>query len=167
MRSPRYGRIGPIIESLIQEEDEEPADAGKNSTDPETPAPGSSGHNERGNERPQVRTQDDGELNVIDDAWMFVEEKEILDPHQRSPLAHAAEEAINNAGSKVGVKAGRGCRPDAGADHDALEEERDRQAPEETGEGDDKEATSSDGEEVADNGALHGGLRQIPFATTS
>ncbi len=88
-----------------------------------------------------------------------MEEEEILDPHQGSSLAHAAEEAIDNAGSEVGVETDGGRRPDAGANHDALEEECDRQAPEETGEGDDEEAARSDGEEVADNRALHGGLR--------
>ncbi len=74
-------------------------------------------------------------------------------------MAHAAEEAINDAGSEVGVESDGGRRPDAGADHDALEEERDRQAPEETGEGDDEETARSDGEEVTDNSALYGGLR--------
>jgi len=95
---------------------------------------------------------------------MFVEEEEILDLHQRPPLAYAAEEAINNASSEIGVKFGAGCRPDAGADHDAREEERGRQAPKETSKSDDEEATRSNGEDVADNGALHGRLHQMPLA---
>ena len=164
VRSPINGRADSIKEDLIQEEDEEPADRGETSADPETPAPGRPGHNERGDQRPQIGAQDDGKLNVVDDSYMFVEAEEVLDPHQRSPLPHAAEEAINDAGGEVGVKTGGGCRPDAGADHDALEEKGDGQAPEETGEGDDEEATHSDGEEIADNRALHGGLRQMPLA---
>ena len=159
VRSPINGRADSIKEGLIQEEDEEPADTGETSADPETPAPGSPGHNKRGDQRPQIGAEDDGKFNVVDDSYMFVEAEEILDPHQRSSLAHAAEEAINNAGGEIGVKTGGGCRPDAGADHDDLKEKRDRKAPEETGEGDDEEATRSDGEEIADNRALHGGLR--------
>ena len=95
---------------------------------------------------------------------MLVEEEEILDPHQGSSLPHAAEEAIDDAGGEVGVETGGGRGPDACAYHNALEEERDGQAPEETGEGDNEESARSDGEEVAHNGALHGGLRQIPLA---
>ena len=162
--SPRYSRAGSVKEGLVQEEDEEPADAGENGADPETPAPGGPRHDERGDERPQVRAQDNGELYIVDDSWVLVEEKQILDPHQGSSLAHATEEAINDAGSEVGVKTGGCRRPDAGADHNALEEQRDRPAPKETGESDDKEAARSDSEEVADNRALHSGLRQMPLA---
>lgn len=164
VRSPRNDRAGSVKVGLVQKEDEEPANAGENSAHPESPAPGSSGYNERGDERPHIWAQDNRELNVVDNSRMFVEEEEILDPHKRPSLAHAAEEAINNASSEVGVKTGAGCRPDAGADHKALEEERDRQAPEETGEGDDEETTRSNGEDIADNGALHGRLCQMPLA---
>ena len=95
---------------------------------------------------------------------MLVEEEEILDPHQGSSLPYAAEEAIDDAGGEVGVETGGGRGPDACAYHDALEEERDGQAPEETGEGDNEESARSYGEEVANNSALDGGLCQMPLA---
>lgn len=94
-----------------------------------------------------------------------MEEEQILDPHEGSSLADAAEEAIDNAGSKVGVETGCGRRPDAGADHDGLEEERDRQTSEKTSESDDEESASSNGEEVANHRALHRGLSQMPLPT--
>ena len=159
VRSPGNGRAGAVKVGLIQEEDKEPGNASENSTDPETPAPSRLEHNERGDERPQIRAQDHKELNVIDNSRMLVEEEEILDPHQRPPLAYAAEEAIDNASREIGVETRGGGRPDAGADPDALEEERDGQAPEKTGEGDDEEATRSEGEELANHGALYRCLR--------
>lgn len=57
---------------------------------------------------------------------MFVEEEQIFYPHQRSSLAHAAEEAIDDAGGEVRVKGGRGCRPRTGSEEDGLEDECNR-----------------------------------------
>ena len=164
IRSPRKGRAVPVKEGLVEEEDEEPADAGKDCAEPESPAPGGSGNNECGDEWAQVRAQNNRELNVIDDSWMLVEEEEIFDPHQGSSLTHAAEETVDDAGGKVGVEGGRGCRPDACAHHDGLKEERDRQAAKVVGEGDDEKTAGSDGEEVANNRPLHRGWRQMPLA---
>ena len=154
-----------IKESLVEEEDEEPADAGKDCAKPESPAPGRSGNNECGDEWAKVRAQNDRELNVVDDSWMLVEEEEIFDPHQGSSLAHAAKEAVDDASSKIGIETVGGCGPGACAHHDGLEEERDGQAPKEASEGDDDETAGSDGEEVANDRALHRGWRQIPLAT--
>ena len=153
-----------IKESLVEEEDEEPADAGKDCAEPESPAPGRSGNNECGDKWAKVGAQNDRELNVVDDTWMLVEEEEIFDPHQGSSLAHAAEEAVDDASSKVGVETVGGCGPGARAHHDGLEEERDGQAPKEASEGDDDEAAGSDGEKVTNDRALHRGWRQIPLA---
>lgn len=159
----RYARCLAVKEGLVQEEDEEPADAGQDGADPESPWPGSSGHNERGDEWSQVGAQNDGELDVVDDSWMLVEEEEILDPHQGPSLPHTAEEAIYDARSKVGVEARGGRRPDACTDHDGLEDERDWQASKEAGESDDEESACSNGEEVTHNRVLHVGRCQVPL----
>ncbi|KAI4198041.1 MAG: hypothetical protein LQ350_005552 [Teloschistes chrysophthalmus] len=143
----------------------EPANAGQDGADPETPAPGGAGHNERGDQRPQVRTQDDGELNIVDYPWVLVKKEEILDPHQGSPLANAAEEAIDDASCKIGVERSRGRRPHARADHDGLEEKGDGQTPKEVCEGDHEQAACSDGEQVTDNSTLHSSLCQMPLTT--
>ena len=167
IRSPRNGRAVSVKERLIEEEDEEPADAGQDRADPESPAPGGPGNNECGDKWPEVRAQNNRELDVVDDSWMLVEEEEILNPHQGSSLTHAAEQAVDDAGSKVGVQTGGGCGPDACAHHDGLEEERDGQAAKKAGEGDDEKTARSDGEEVANNRPLHRGLRRIPLAITA
>ena len=79
-------------------------------------------------------------------------------------MTDATEETVDDAGGKVGVKRGGGCRPDACAHENGLEEEGDRQAAKKAGEGNDDKTAGSDGEEVANNGALHCGGRQMPLA---
>lgn len=166
VRSPWCGRVISIEEGLVKEEDEQPANAGQDGADPEAPAPSGAGYDERGDQRPQVRTQDDGKLNIVDYAGMLVKEEEILDPHQGSPLAHAAEEAIDDASCKIGVKRGRGRRPDTSANHNSLEEKGDGQAAEEVCEGDDEQAACSNGEQITDHSPLHRSLCQVPLTTT-
>ena len=97
---------------------------------------------------------------------MLMEEEQVLDPHQGSTLSHTAKEAIDDARSQVRVKGGGDCRPDACAYHDTLKEEDDRQAPEETRQGDDEQPTCPNGEEVANHSALCRGLRQMPLTVT-
>lgn len=167
IRAPRYSRPLSVKEGLIQEEDEDPADAGQDGTDPKRPWPGGSRHDERGNEWSQVWTQNDRELNVIDDSGMLMEKEEILNPHQGTSLAHATEEAIDDACSKVGVETRSGCRPDACAYHNGLEEKGDRQASKVIGESNDKDSARSNREQITHNGMLHLGRRQVPLAVVT
>ena len=98
---------------------------------------------------------------------MLVKKEQVFDPHQGSPLSHATEEAIDDAGSEVRIEVGRRRGPDACAYHDGLEEEDDRQASKEARKGYDEEAARSNGEEVADHRALSRRLCKMPLTVVT
>ena len=92
-----------------------------------------------------------------------MEEEEVLDPHQRSALADAAEEAVDDACGKVGLEAGRSGRPGTGAHHDGLEEKGHREAAKEVGQCHNEKPAGANREDISDHGLLDGILRHVPL----
>ena len=158
-----WWRILTIEQRFIQKEYENPRDARHDGAHPEPPAPAHLGHDEGRDQRTEVGTHDDAQFDRVYDARMFVEEKQILDPHESAPLTNAAEESVDYASRQVRREACGRSRPGAGTNHDRLKEQQDGPSPKVTGQGNDKETTCPVGKEVSSYCPLHGRLRELPL----
>lgn len=94
---------------------------------------------------------------------MVVEKEHVFNPHERAALSDTAEEPVDNSRREIGMEARRSGGPGAGPDHNALEEECDRQSAEVTRQWDDEETAGTDSEEVADHGSLDCFLGEFPL----
>ena len=154
-----------VVQRLVHGKDQEEADAGQDGADAKGPAPGGARDDKGGDEGAKIGAEDDGELDNVDGARMLVEEEQVLDPHERAALAHAAEEAVEHARGQVRVEVRRRRRPRARTHHHGLEDQGDRQPAEVRGQRHHHQPAGADHEDVAHDGLLHGVLVHVPFAT--
>ena len=97
----RHQRRLPVEQSLIQEENKNQTHTRKDRAYPKSPSPAHTRHDEGSDQGTEVWAEDNGELHIVDDLGMLVEEEQILDPHQSSALSNAAEEAVDDTSSEI------------------------------------------------------------------